>query len=103
MGEVNRLRGTIRGGQFHVASLAAGIHPPASRGPGGSLPAPWVDINRHTSLDSPTTGTGSQRKVPTPIVVQPLGWYNEPLTVVMHGDDAPACDRLYVGRTCAAV
>ena len=31
-------------------------------------------------------------------VIQPLGWYNEPLTVVMHGDDAPQRgERLFVG------
>lgn len=34
----------------------------------------------------------------TQLVVQPLGWYNEPLTVVMHGDDAPQRgERLFVG------
>ncbi|MGT3086192.1 sulfate/thiosulfate ABC transporter ATP-binding protein CysA, partial [Salmonella enterica] len=29
---------------------------------------------------------------------QPLGWYNEPLTVIMQGDDSPSRgERLFVG------
>lgn len=45
------------------------------------------------------TGTGSQPEGHyTQLVVQPLGWYNEALTVVMHGDDAPQRgERLFVG------
>ncbi|SUX66737.1 sulfate/thiosulfate transporter subunit [Citrobacter amalonaticus] len=34
----------------------------------------------------------------TQLVVQPLGWYHDPLTVVMQGDDAPVRgERLFVG------
>lgn len=34
----------------------------------------------------------------TQLVVQPLGWYNEPLTVVMQGDNPPQRgERLFVG------
>jgi sulfate transport system ATP-binding protein len=33
----------------------------------------------------------------TQLVVQPLGWYNEPLTVIMQGDDSRRGERLFVG------
>ncbi len=63
---------------------------------------PWeVDISRRTSLDSPLPVQvleASPKGHYTQLVVQPLGWYNEPLTVVMHGDDAPQRgERLFVG------
>lgn len=93
MGEVNRLQGTIRGGQFHVG---------AHRWPLDLFLRPWeVDISRRTSLDSPLPVQvleASPKGHYTQLVVQPLGWYNEPLTVVMHGDDAPQRgERLFVG------
>lgn len=82
-------------------SLAAGLHTCLS-GAGGSLLRPWeVDISRRTSLDSPLPVQvleASPKGHYTQLVVQPLGWYNEPLTVVMHGDDAPQRgERLFVG------
>ncbi len=53
---------------------------------------PWeVDISRRTSLDSPLPVQvleASPKGHYTQLAVQPLGWYNELLTVVMHGDDA---------------
>ncbi|HBT7144547.1 TPA: sulfate ABC transporter ATP-binding protein, partial [Klebsiella pneumoniae] len=34
----------------------------------------------------------------TQLVVQPLGWYDEPLSVVLTGDEAPSRgERLFVG------
>ena len=83
------------------ASLAAGLHTCVS----GSVDLflrPWeVDISRRTSLDSPLPVQvleASPKGHYTQLVVQPLGWYNEPLTVVMHGDDAPQRgERLFVG------
>ncbi len=60
-----------------------------------------VDISRRTSLDSPLPVQvleASPKGHYTQLVVQPLGWYNEALTVVMHGDDAPQRgERLFVG------
>ncbi|MFP1557146.1 sulfate/thiosulfate ABC transporter ATP-binding protein CysA [Escherichia coli] len=51
MGEVNRLQGTIRGGQFHVGAHRWPLLHPLS---GGGFLRPWeVDISRRTSLDSP--------------------------------------------------
>ncbi|HDW0094640.1 TPA: sulfate/thiosulfate ABC transporter ATP-binding protein CysA [Escherichia coli] len=103
MGEVNRLKGTIRGGQFHVGAHRWPLgYTPAYQGPVDLFLRPWeVDISRRTSLDSPLPVQvleASPKGHYTQLVVQPLGWYNEPLTVVMHGDDAPQRgDRLYVG------
>ncbi|STJ51874.1 sulfate ABC transporter, ATP-binding protein [Escherichia coli] len=86
-----------------------GLHTCVS-GAGGSLPAPLgsgISAAR-TSLDSPLPVQvleASPKGHYTQLVVQPLGWYNEPLTVVMHGDDAPQRgERLFVwSATCAAV
>lgn len=93
MGEVNRLQGIIRGGQFHVGAHRWPLgYTPAYQGPVDLFLRPWeVDISRRTSLDSPLPVQvleASPKGHYTQLVVQPLGWYNEPLTVVMHGDDA---------------
>lgn len=55
MGEVNRLQGTIRGGQFHVGAHRWPLgYTPAYQGPVDLFLRPWeVDISRRTSLDSP--------------------------------------------------
>ncbi|EHA3628746.1 sulfate ABC transporter ATP-binding protein, partial [Salmonella enterica] len=63
---------------------------------------PWeVDISRRTSLDSPLPVQvieASPKGHYTQLVVQPLGWYHDPLTVVMAGDDVPQRgERLFVG------
>ena len=95
--------GTIRGGQFHVGAHRWPLgYTPVYQGPVDLFLRPWeVDISRRTSLDSPLPVQvleASPKGHYTQLVVQPLGWYNEPLTVVMHGDDAPQRgDRLYVG------
>ncbi|MCC7988919.1 TOBE-like domain-containing protein, partial [Escherichia coli] len=75
---------------------------PAYQGPVDLFLRPWeVDISRRTSLDSPLPVQvleASPKGHYTQLVVQPLGWYNEALTVVMHGDDAPQRgERLFVG------
>ncbi|MBN0872199.1 hypothetical protein JTL93_38855, partial [Pseudomonas aeruginosa] len=55
MGEVNRLQGVIRGGQFHVGAHRWPLgYTPAYQGPVDLFLRPWeVDISRRTSLDSP--------------------------------------------------
>jgi sulfate transport system ATP-binding protein len=94
-GEVNRLQGTIRGGQFHVAHTAGrwAIRL-AYQGPVDLFLRPWeVDVSRRTSLDSPLPVQvleASPKGHYTQLVVQPLGWYDEPLTVIMQGDDSRA-------------
>lgn len=50
-------------------------------------------MSRRTSLDSPLPVQvleASPKGHYTQLVVQPLGWYNEPLTVIMQGDDSRA-------------
>lgn len=72
---------------------------------------PWeVDISRRTSLDSPLPVQvleASPKGHYTQLVVQPLGWYDEPLSVVLTGDEAPSRgERLFVGlqtRVCTTV
>ena len=60
-----------------------------------------MDISRRTSLDSPLPVQvleASPKGHYTQLVVQPLGWYDEPLTVVHQGEDAPhRGERLFVG------
>ncbi|HCM1930714.1 TPA: sulfate/thiosulfate ABC transporter ATP-binding protein CysA [Salmonella enterica subsp. salamae serovar 51:c:-] len=103
IGEVNRLTGTIRGGQFHVGAHRWPLgYTPAHQGPVDLFLRPWeVDISRRTSLDSPLPVQvieASPKGHYTQLVVQPLGWYHDPLTVVMAGDDAPQRgERLFVG------
>ena len=54
-----------------------------------------------TSLDSPLPVQvleASPKGHYTQLVVQPLGWYDEPLSVVLTGDEAPSRgERLFVG------
>ena len=94
--------GVIRGGQFHVG---------AHRWPLGYTPAyqgQWTCSCAHgkwTSAGGPAgfaaagAGPGGQsERALHPLVVQPLGWYDEPLSVVLTGDDAPSRgERLFVG------
>ena len=103
MGEVNRLKGIVRGGQFHVGAHRWPLgYTPAYQGPVDLFLRPWeVDISRRTSLDSPLPVQvleASPKGHYTQLVVQPLGWYDEPLTVVLPGDVAPyRGERLFVG------
>lgn len=94
MGEVNRLQGTIRGGQFHVGAHRWPLgYTSAHQGPVDLFLRPWeVDVSRRTSLDSPLPVQvleASPKGHYTQLVVQPLGWYTEPLTVVMRDDVPP--------------
>ncbi len=82
MGEVNRLQGVIRGGQFHVGAHRWPLgYTPAYQGPVDLFLRPWeVDISRRTSLDSPLPVQvleASPKGHYTQLVVQPLGWYDE--------------------------
>ncbi len=102
MGEVNRLKGIVRGGQFHVGAHRWPLgYTPAYQGPVDLFLRPWeVDISRRTSSIHLCRFRywKPARKHYTQLVVQPLGWYDEPLTVVLSGDDAPyRGERLFVG------
>ncbi|MDU5502739.1 MAG: ATP-binding cassette domain-containing protein [Enterobacter sp.] len=109
MGEVNRLQGTIRGGQFHVGAHRWPLgYTSAHQGPVDLFLRPWeVDVSRRTSLDSPLPVQvleASPKGHYTQLVVQPLGWYTEPLTVVMRDDVPPhRGERLFVGLQHARI
>ncbi|MEX5413232.1 sulfate/thiosulfate ABC transporter ATP-binding protein CysA [Atlantibacter hermannii] len=103
LGEVNRLHGTIRGSQFHVGAHRWPLgYAPAHQGPVDLFLRPWeVDVSRRTSLESPLPVQVlevSPRGHYMQLVVQPLGWYNETLTVVLREDYVPhRGERLFVG------
>ena len=103
MGEVNRLQGTIRGGQFHVGAHRWPLgYTPAYQGPVDLFCArgKWISAAVPVSIRRCRYRywKPARKVTTTQLVVQPLGWYNEPLTVVMHGDDAPQRgERLFVG------
>jgi len=103
LGEVNRLHGTIRGSQFHVGAHRWPLgYAPAHQGPVDLFLRPWeVDVSRRTSLDSPLPVQVlevSPRGHYMQLVVQPLGWYDETLTVVLRGNYVPhRGERLFVG------
>ncbi|MFW0767616.1 sulfate/thiosulfate ABC transporter ATP-binding protein CysA [Trabulsiella odontotermitis] len=103
MGEVNRLKGIVRGGQFHVGAHRWPLgYTPAHQGPVDLFLRPWeIDISRRTNLDSPLPVhvlEASPKGHYIQLVVQPLGWYPDPLTVVMQDDEVPQRgDRLFVG------
>lgn len=110
MGEVNRLQGTIRGGQFHVGaiSLTAGLYTCVS-GAGGSLPAPvgsGYQPPYQPRFAAAGTGTGSQPERPLhPISRAAAGVVQRSA----DGRDArrrrPATWRAFIrwSATCAAV
>ncbi|MFQ8718081.1 MAG: sulfate ABC transporter ATP-binding protein, partial [Enterobacter hormaechei] len=80
----------------------------AHQGPVDLFLRPWeVDVSRRTSLDSPLPVQGleaSPKGHYTQLVVQPLGWYTEPLTVVMRDDVPPhRGERLFVGLQHARI
>lgn len=81
---------------------------PGYQGPVDLFLRPWeVDVSRRTSLDSPLPVQvleASPKGHYTQLVVQPLGWYNEPLTVIMQGDDSlPRRAAVCRAAKCASV
>ncbi|HKS35284.1 MAG TPA: sulfate ABC transporter ATP-binding protein, partial [Enterobacteriaceae bacterium] len=101
--EVNRLKGIVRGGQFHVGAHRWPLgYTPSYQGPVDLFLRPWeVDISRRTSLDAPLPVQvleASPKGHYTHLVVQPLGWYEEPINVVFRDDNVPQRgERLFVG------
>lgn len=61
MGEVNRLQGTIRGGQFHVGAHRWPLgYTSAHQGPVDLFLRPWeVDVSRRTSFGFTAAGAGA--------------------------------------------
>lgn len=109
LGEVNRLSGTIHGGQFQVGAHRWPLgFTPSWQGEVDLFLRPWeVDVSRRTSLDSPLpvqVVEVSPRGHFMQLVVQPLGWSREPMTVVMRDERAPQRgERLFVGLQNARI
>lgn len=107
MGEVNRLQGTIRGGQFHVGAHRWPLgYTPAYQGPVDLFLRPWeVDISRRTSLDSPLRSTGYWKPARKGhyAISGAARWGG---TTNHDGRDAATCPATYgvvaVSATCAA-
>ncbi|BDH44981.1 sulfate/thiosulfate import ATP-binding protein CysA [Salmonella enterica subsp. enterica serovar Choleraesuis] len=103
LGEVNQLEGKISGGQFHVGAHRWPLgYTPAWQGDVTLFLRPWeVDVSRRTSLESPLPVQvleASPRGHFIQLVVQPIGWGHQPLTVVLHEEIPPARgERLFVG------
>ncbi len=109
LGEVNCLPGTIHGGQFQVGAHRWPLgFTPSWQGEVDLFLRPWeVDVSRRTSLDSPLPVQVlevSPRGHFMQLVVQPLGWSSEPLTVVLRDERVPQRgERLFVGLQNARI
>ncbi|KEA50143.1 MULTISPECIES: sulfate/thiosulfate ABC transporter ATP-binding protein CysA [Mangrovibacter] len=109
LGEVNRLKGSVQGSQFHVGAHRWPLgFTPGYQGPVDLFLRPWeVDVSRRTSLDSPLPVQVlevSPKGHYMQLVVQPVGWYTDPLTVVMRDDVVPQRgERLFVGLQHARI
>jgi len=109
LGEVNRIQGRIDGGHFQVAAYRWPLgFTPEQQGEVDLFLRPWeVDVSRRTNLDTPLPVQVlevSPRGHFMQLVVQPLGWHNEPISVVLREDIPPARgERLFVGLGHARV
>lgn len=109
LGEVNRITGTINASHFQVGAHRWPIgFTPDYQGEVDLFLRPWeVDVSRRTNLDSPLPVQVleiSPRGHYTQLVVQPLGWHDEPITVVLRDSTAPLRgERLFVGLQNARI
>jgi len=109
LGEVNRITGTIHASHFQVGAHRWPLEfTPAYQGEVDLFLRPWeVDVSRRTNLDSPLPVQVleiSPRGHFTQLVVQPLGWHDEPITVVLRDSTAPQRgERLFVGLQHARI
>ncbi|WP_292968500.1 sulfate/thiosulfate ABC transporter ATP-binding protein CysA [Pantoea sp. UBA4549] len=104
LGEVNRFEGEVHGSQFHVAAHHWPLgYTPAHQGGVELFLRPWeVDVSRQSSLETPLPVQVleiSPRGHFWQLVVQALGWHEEPFTVVFEGEQAAPVrgERLFVG------
>lgn len=104
LGEVNRFDGEVHGSHFHVGAHNWPLgYTPAHQGKVELFLRPWeLDISRQSSLEAPLPVQVlevSPRGHFWQLVVQPVGWHSEPVSVVFDGDNvAPQRgERLFVG------
>ncbi|WP_299997973.1 sulfate/thiosulfate ABC transporter ATP-binding protein CysA [uncultured Cedecea sp.] len=109
LGEVNRITGTINASHFQVGAHRWSLDfTPNYQGEVDLFLRPWeVDVSRRTNLDSPLPVQVleiSPRGHFTQLVVQPLGWHDEPITVVLRDSTPPQRgERLFVGLQHARI
>lgn len=109
LGEVNRITGTINASHFQVGAHRWPLgFTPAWQGEVDLFLRPWeVDVSRRTNLDSPLPVQVlevSPRGHYMQLVVQPLGWHDEPITVVLRESVPPQRgERLFVGLQHARI
>lgn len=109
LGEVNRITGKINASHFEVGAHRWPLpFTPEYQGEVDLFLRPWeVDVSRRTNLDSPLPVQVleiSPRGHFTQLVVQPQGWHDEPITVVLRDSNAPQRgDRLFVGLQHARI
>ncbi|WP_158782571.1 sulfate/thiosulfate ABC transporter ATP-binding protein CysA [Pantoea sp. BAV 3049] len=104
LGEVNRFDGEVNGSQFHVGAHHWPLgYTPAHQGPVELFLRPWeLDVSRQSSLETPLPVQVlevSPRGHYWQMVVQPAGWGQEPVTLVMDGEQTAPIrgERLFVG------
>ena len=103
LGEVNHLRGELRGGHFHVGAHRWPLgFTPAFQGEVDLFLRPWeVDVSRFASLDAPLAAKvleASPQGHYTRLTVQPQGWGGEPLNVVLANNTPPQRgERIFIG------
>ncbi|MGJ0193608.1 sulfate/thiosulfate ABC transporter ATP-binding protein CysA [Pantoea sp. RRHST58] len=104
LGEVNRFDGEVHGSQFHVGAHHWPLgYTPAHQGAVDLFLRPWeIDVSRQSSLETPLPVQileVSPRGHFWQLVVQPVGWQSEPVSLVYDGGrSAPVRgERLFVG------
>ncbi|MDF7680665.1 sulfate/thiosulfate ABC transporter ATP-binding protein CysA [Enterobacteriaceae bacterium ESL0689] len=103
MGEVNCLSGMLRGSYVHVGAHCWSLgYTPCYQGSVDLFLRPWeIDISHQTSLETPLPVQvieASPKGHYIQLVVQPSGWSDGVLTVVIPGNHVPARgQRLFIG------
>ncbi|KAA6101738.1 MULTISPECIES: sulfate/thiosulfate ABC transporter ATP-binding protein CysA [Pantoea] len=110
LGEVNRFDGEVHGSQFHVGAHRWPLgYTPAHQGDVELFLRPWeVDVSRQSSLETPLPVQVleiSPRGHFWQLVVQPVGWQSEPISVVFAGEQTAPIrgERLFVGLQQARI
>lgn len=109
LGEVNCLPGLLQGSYFYAGAYRWPLgFTPSQQGEVDLFLRPWeVDVSRQTNLDTPLPvqiQEVSPRGHYMQLVVQPLGWHRDPITVVLRETTPPRRgERLYVGLANARV
>ena len=110
LGEVNRFNAEVHGAHFHTGGHSWGLdYTPVHQGAVDLFLRPWeVDVSRQRSADTPLPVKVlevSPRGHFWQLVVQPVGWSSEPVSVVLsENDSAPQRgESLFIGLQQARV